>query len=108
MNLKKKNKVLLQHEQLHFDIAELHRRMIIKALAEEDFNKHNYKDKLDEIINRVWIEGYRKMQDKYDNETNYSRVFKSQITWNKYISQQLRNYEDYRFTDIEVSLISFD
>ncbi len=108
VNEEKKNNVLLQHEQLHFDIAELHRRMIVKALTEEDFNKDNYKDKLQEIIDRIWIDSYRKMQDKYDKETNFSRVFKSQINWNKFVSQQLRNYEDYTFTEVEVSLISFD
>lgn len=108
VNKSKKNNVLLQHEQLHFDIAELHRRMIVKALTEEDFDKENYKEKLEEIIDRVWMKGYRKMQDKYDKETNFSRVFKSQISWNKYVAQQLRNYDDYTFNEVSVSLISFD
>ncbi len=102
------NKVLLQHEQLHFDIAELHRRMIVKQLMKAEFTKSNYEQKLKDIINNIWKNSYRKMQDKYDKETNYSRVFKAQINWNKFVSQQLRNLEDYAFTEIEVSLINFD
>ena len=105
---KLQNKVLLQHEQLHFDIAELHRRKIIKAISEADFSKDNHKQLLEEIINKIWVREYRKMQDEYDSETNYSRVFKAQIKWNKFVAQQLRNLEDYKFTEVEVSLIQLD
>ena len=102
------NKVLLQHEQLHFDIAELHRRMVVKELMKTEFTKKNYEEKLDEIIERYWSESYRQMQDKYDKETNFSRVFQAQINWNQFVSQQLRNLEEFSFTEIEVSLINFD
>ncbi|MEQ8625263.1 MAG: DUF922 domain-containing protein [Vicingaceae bacterium] len=102
------NKVLLQHEQLHFDIAELHRRMIVKELMKAEFTKNNYEQKLDEIVNEYWSNSYRQMQDKYDKETNFSRVFQAQINWNRFVSQQLRNLEEYAFTEIEVSLINFD
>lgn len=102
------NNVLLQHEQLHFDIAEVHRRKIIKALTEADFTKHNYKEKLEEIIDRIWVKEYRIMQDKYDKETNFSRIFKEQIAWNNYVLQQLRNLEKFAYTELSVSLISFD
>jgi len=102
------NNVLLQHEQLHFDIAEMHRRMIVKELLETNFTKSNYKEKLEEIIDRIWTRDYRHSQDKYDLETAYSRMIKPQINWNKYISQQLRNLEEYSFTELELSLINFD
>lgn len=102
------NNVLLQHEQLHFDIAEMHRRLIVKELLETNFTKNNYKEKLEEIIDRIWTRDYRNAQDKYDKETAFSRIFKPQINWNKYVSQQLRNLEDYAYTEIELSLINFD
>jgi len=104
----KENNVLLQHEQLHFDIAELHRRKIVKRLMEAEFTKSNYSELLDQIVEQVWSNAYRSVQDKYDEETNFSRIFKEQINWNKFITQELRNYEDYSFTEIEVSLINFD
>lgn len=102
------NKVLLQHEQLHFDIAELHRRKLVKAIAESNFTKNNYKSVLEKHIHEIWTIQYREMQDKYDKETNYSRVFKGQIKWNKYVTQQLRNLDEHKYTKIAVSLISFD
>lgn len=102
------NKVLLQHEQLHFDIAELHRRMIVKELIRAEFRKDNYEEKLDEIIERHWSESYRQMQDKYDKETNFSRVFQAQINWNRFVSQQLLNLEEFATTEVEVSLINVD
>ena len=102
------NNLLLQHEQLHFDIAELHRRIIVKRLLEAKFTKKNYKELLKEIVEEVWKKDYREMQDKYDDESNYSKVIKQQINWNKFVQQQMRNYADYTFTEIEVSLINFD
>lgn len=102
------NNVLLQHEQLHFDIAEMHRRLIVKELVQANLTKNNYKAKLEEIIERVWYRDYKLSQKKYDEETGYSRMFKPQINWNKYVSQQLRNLEEYSYTEIELSLINFD
>lgn len=104
----KRNNVLLQHEQLHFDIAELHRRMIIKELLEAKFDKNNYKEVLEEIINRIWVKKYRVMQDKYDSETNFSRIIREQINWNRFVKQQLTNLEEYTYTELELSLINFD
>lgn len=102
------NNLLLQHEQIHFDIAELHRRKIVKAVLDANFTKENYKEKLNEIINQVWRKDYKMMQNRYDKDTNFSKVIKEQINWNKFVYQQLRNMEDYTFTEIEVSLINFD
>jgi len=102
------NNLLLQHEQLHFDIAELHRRIIVKKLMEAKFTKKNYKNLLKEIVEEVWKKDYRTMQNKYDEESNYSKVIKQQINWNKFVQQQMRNYANYTYTEVEVSLINFD
>ena len=106
--VEQQNNVLLQHEQLHFDIAELHRRKILKTISETEFSKDDYEEILQKIINENWVISYREMQDQYDEETNYARVFRPQIKWNKFISQQLRNLEEYSFNKITVTLISFD
>lgn len=103
-----RNDLLLLHEQTHFDIAELHRRMIVKALLEAKFTKKNYQEKLNEIINQYWRRKYKIMQNRYDKDTNYSNVVKEQINWNKYVSQQLRNMKEFDFTEVELSLINFD
>lgn len=104
----RQNNVLLQHERLHFDIGELHRRMIVKALLEAKFDKENYVTQLDAIVKEIWNNKYRNMQDKYDAETRFSRIIREQVNWNKFIAQQLDNYKDYTFNEVELSLIQFD
>jgi len=103
-----RNNLLLQHEQIHFDIAELHRRKIVKAILDANFTKKNYKEKLNEIINQIWRRDYKLMQNRYDKDTNFSNVVKEQINWNKFINQQLRNLKEFDFTEVEISLINFD
>ena len=107
-NSERINNVLLQHEQLHFDIAELHRRMIVKQLLEAKMNKNNYQEEVDMIIDKIWNEKYRAMQDKYDKETNFSRIIREQINWNRFIKQQLVNHKEFAFTELEINLIQFD
>lgn len=100
------NKVLLQHEQIHFDIAELHRRKVIKALQEVEMDKNNYKETIQNIMGRIWKKQYREMQDQYDKETNYSRVFKAQISWNKFLKEELDKYQAYSTDELKLSLIN--
>lgn len=102
----KRNNVLLQHEQLHFNIAELNRRMIVKNLLEATFTKENHRELLDEIVKDGWLKAYREMQDKYDAETNYSRNFREQINWNRFVEQELKNYEEYNYTELKISFIN--
>lgn len=102
----KRNNVLLQHEQLHFNIAELNRRMIVKNLLEATFTKENHRELLDEIVKDGWLKAYREMQDKYDAETNYSRNFREQINWNRFAEQELKNYEEYNYTELKISFIN--
>ena len=102
----KRNNVLLRHEQLHFNIAELNRRMIVKNLLEATFTKENHRELLDEIVKDGWLKAYREMQDKYDAETNYSRNFREQINWNRFVEQELKNYEEYNYTELKISFIN--
>tara|TARA_B110000046_G_scaffold112201_1_gene119341 strand:+ start:34517 stop:34810 length:294 start_codon:yes stop_codon:yes gene_type:complete len=81
--------VLLGHEQLHFDIAEIHRRIIVKAILNTKFSAQNYESELKELVTKIWDEDYREMQDLYDAETNFSRLFQAQIDWNKLVASKL-------------------
>jgi len=97
-----KNKVLLQHEQLHFDIAELFRRKIVKELSETDLNIKNTEVVLKSIMNKIWGGEYKKMQELYDAETNFSRIIRGQIEWNNKIALELEKLEQYNYTVINV------
>ncbi|MFB1021795.1 MAG: hypothetical protein QMC40_03430 [Vicingaceae bacterium] len=98
----KQNNILLLHEQLHFDIAELHRRLIVKSIVEGSFNADTYEKEVDQIIIAIWENSYRKMQDKYDLETNYARIFKPQIYWNKKVADQLESMKEFQALTVTV------
>jgi len=102
------NNLLLTHERLHFAIAELYRRKIIKEILDAEFTKKNYKQKLDAIVERHWVYDYRDAQNEYDKETNFSRVVKAQIEWNQKIEEELKAHEAYTQKEVKVSLINFD
>src|SRR5690554_6270061 len=62
---------VLNHEQAHFDISELHARMLRKQLDQRKFSK-NVKKEIEAIFLRV--EAQRKaMQKKFDAETDHSQ-----------------------------------
>lgn len=79
--------LILSHEQLHFDIAELHARKMRKRLAESQFTK-NIKDEVKTIYKAIVKELYL-FQNKYDHETNFSRDLGKQLIWNKMIAEAL-------------------
>jgi hypothetical protein len=99
----KENNVLLGHEQLHFDIAELHRRLIVKAILDTKFSSENYESELKQLVNKIWDEYYRKMQDQYDAETNYARLFQSQIDWNESVAAKLIELKEFDDTELMVT-----
>lgn len=79
--------LILSHEQLHFDIAELHARKMKKRLAETQFTT-DIKEEVKKIYKEVLKELYV-FQNKYDRETNFSRDRQKQLFWNKMIAEAL-------------------
>jgi hypothetical protein len=99
----KQNKILLGHEQLHFNIAEIHRRLIVKRILKTTFSSENYDTELKQLVNEIWEEDYRKMQDLYDSETNYARIFKSQMDWNKFVAKRLDELKKFKSTEVTIN-----
>ncbi|MDB4083192.1 hypothetical protein OAD50_02225 [Vicingaceae bacterium] len=75
----------------------------MKAILASKFSGDNYESELKEVISKIWKEDYRKMQDEYDAETNYARMFQAQIDWNKLISDKLIELKEYNDTEITVT-----
>ncbi|NIK92479.1 hypothetical protein GZ212_10000 [Mangrovimonas sp. CR14] len=86
--------VILNHEQLHFDITELHARRFRMELGAVKISRQLVQDidRLHLQINRDWA----KMQENYDRETNFSRDLANQLKWQAYISTQLKQLESYK------------
>ena len=88
------DEIVLAHEQLHFDITELHARKFRKKLDARSFSL-DIKKELNEIqlsINRE----LKEFQNKYDTESDFSRNTEAQKQWQILVEQQLNNLSDYR------------
>lgn len=83
------DEVVLSHEQLHFDISELFARKLRKELSEATFTPENVKKKIKALYNRNNQE-LNDFQNRYDEETNFSRNRENQSLWNKKVAEALK------------------
>ncbi|TPN84753.1 DUF922 domain-containing protein [Aquimarina algicola] len=84
---------LLSHEQLHFDISELHARIMRKRLKEYKAGKNIRRDlnKMYKLVERMRII----MQERYDEETDHSKNKEGQKKWEKKVETLMWYYRDY-------------
>lgn len=88
---------VLGHEQLHFDITELHVRKFRQRISQLKIS-NTIKNELRQL-NKSINEELSVMQDKYDAETNYSRHFENQAKWKTYIAEELEKFSKYKSVD---------
>ncbi len=79
--------VILGHEQLHFDISELYARQMRKRLRETRFTQH-VKAEIKAIYKEITV-ALNDFQNRYDEETNFSRNREQQQLWNTSIKTAL-------------------
>lgn len=92
-----KSDYLLNHEQLHFDITELHARKLRKALKNLKIEELQKDPKA--VLNSFYtkIEKERSaMQHKYDRETNHSINKEAEAKWQKFVKEELSKLQDYQ------------
>ena len=82
------NAVVLAHEQLHFDITELHTRKLKNAIDTAVFTE-NVKEEVRNLYEGI-LKELNAFQDRYDAETDYSRNLKEQLRWQQEIGEALR------------------
>ncbi|MEQ9169109.1 MAG: DUF922 domain-containing protein [Fulvivirga sp.] len=83
----KQTDLLLEHEQLHFDISELHARKLKKAFGEYHFSKSPKKE-IEKIFNKINKER-AEMQVKYDHESDHSKNKLAQAKWKAFVKAEL-------------------
>ncbi len=85
---------VLKHEQLHFDITELHARKFRKRIEELKLSNSIKKDldALHIVINKELA----KCQNTYDKETDFSRNFENQEKWRIYVKEELNKLSKYK------------
>lgn len=85
---------LLRHEQLHFDITELHTRRLRAALAPyqglsaEEFVNSGVEERVQDIYNRIFDQ-MNAEQKRYDKETNHSINTTIQKAWSEHVRGRL-------------------
>ncbi len=79
--------LILSHEQLHFDIAELYARKMRDKLRRTSFSD-NVKQEIRDIYRDILTE-LEDFQDQYDWETGFSRNAAKQLEWNRKIAKAL-------------------
>lgn len=95
---------LLNHEQLHFDIAEVYARKLRKALADiKGLNHKNYEPRVREVYRKVLRE-HNDIQDQYDRETRHSQNKEKQAEWNEKVSLMLEQTAEFSNPTIVLSL----
>lgn len=78
---------ILEHEQTHFDISELHARKLRKALSSLSHNR-DFKEKAEVIYNSLEAER-RAMQTQYDKESDHSNVKEMEFQWRTRVAEDL-------------------
>lgn len=79
---------LLQHEQLHFDIAELHRRLFVHAILSTTMTRFNYQRKIRRTYRR-YQNALTAFQRAYDDQTEHGADIERQLQWQEDVSQKL-------------------
>ncbi|SDB21066.1 hypothetical protein SAMN03097699_0111 [Flavobacteriaceae bacterium MAR_2010_188] len=92
-NKEKSDAYILAHEQLHFDITELHVRKLRKNLAELKVSE-NLKSELNSLHEKANSE-LRTMQLLYDEESKNSIDVNNQKKWITFVNTQLALYKQY-------------
>jgi len=85
---------ILKHEQTHFDISELHARILRKKISEASFSK-NLKEEIEAIYKSV-EDKRRAMQHLFDGESDHSKIKEKELEWEAYIAQQIKMYERWK------------
>lgn len=90
----KKDSTLLAHEQVHYDISELHARKLRKLMSGYSLGNNIRKD-LKVLYKQVKSSHY-KMQNLYDAETDHSKTTEIQLKWRGKVDSLLQVYKLYQ------------
>jgi hypothetical protein len=101
--VKTKTDLLLNHEQLHFDISELFARKTRKIFAEKKFNKKSLSNEMTALFKSqmLKLEAY---QSKYDKETDHSRKSDKQTLWEKNVLKDIKDLDSVKDTTVVLTV----
>ncbi|MBC7449761.1 MAG: DUF922 domain-containing protein [Hymenobacteraceae bacterium] len=80
---------LLRHEQLHFDLTEVHARLLRLSLSKLKMTCAQAQTQLQPLIDAAFT-NWQHAQDRYDEEARHGLDREGQARWEKQITDQLR------------------
>ncbi|MBB4805319.1 hypothetical protein HNP38_000591 [Chryseobacterium defluvii] len=86
---------VLNHEQKHFDIAEIYARKLRKEVGEKIRTSGDFNKKFQGIYNRI-LSDYKSFQSTYDKETQHGMDPEKQTEYNRIIAEELENLKSYK------------
>lgn len=89
--------LLLQHEQFHFNIAELVARKMRACIRGVEIDNSNFDNLVSELDNIR--KEFEELNKKYDNETSHGLLKVVQFQWQKKIAEQLNELKEYELKD---------
>ena len=93
---KRNSQWLLEHEQLHFDIAELIARRVRKEYKDHiSYEIKETNEVLRNIYNKYIDTVWTSVNEKYDTETNHGIIRDKQNYWEEKIARELKELEVY-------------
>lgn len=88
------DKLLLFHEQIHFDIAEVYTRKLRKSYAELIEDKIYESSVYSDLSNKI-AENCAELQNEFDKEPSFSKT--TQEKWRKRIDKELEELKEYEY-----------
>ena len=90
------------HEQLHFDIAEYHKRLFLKRLSETKSSEDMFAVSTKAIFRDI-ADQRRIMNAEYDKQTNFGLNEQEQSKWNSKVAALLSELEKYSINTITIN-----
>ena len=90
-----KSEYILQHEQIHFDIAELYARKMRRDIAKVKKASGQVLQSDYRRIHKSLFHSYYYFQKQYDNQTHHSTDHEEQVRWNAIIAEELKKLEQF-------------
>ena len=80
---------LLRHEQVHFDLTEIHARLLRARLGKLRMTCRQAQTDLQPLIDAAFAT-WKRAQDQYDEESNHGLDPKGQARWEQQVAAQLK------------------
>ncbi|WP_299986332.1 DUF922 domain-containing protein [uncultured Pontibacter sp.] len=91
----KQSEKLLAHEQLHFDLTEVHARMLRKELKELGISCGNLKTNLNTTVGNAF-KAWKAEQDQFDKLSRHGLDAQVQQDWSERISHRLQELDAWK------------